>query len=290
MPIRNINGVNLHFQTNGEGIPLVFIHPPLLTSANFQYQLAQLSDEFQVITFDIRGHGRSEASSTPITYKLIAEDINQLLDHLKVKQAIVCGYSTGGAIALEAMLNYQDRFLGGILISAMSEASGFKLRNRIRIAIGLSRWKSVIRMLMLSITWGNSDSVQTFRNLLNDTKNGNARNIHQYYRYSLNYNCTKQLSKIKAPVLLLYGGKDRSFTRYSRKLQQGLRNATLVTISNEKHQLPTKAANQMSEAVRQWVHLMIQEEWKNTKEDNLLPEAYIIDQEMAEAQHLQQFE
>lgn len=290
MPIRNINGVNLHFQINGEGIPIVFIHPPLLTSANFQYQLAQLSDEFQVITFDIRGHGRSEASSTPITYKLIAEDINQLLDHLKVKQAIVCGYSTGGAIALEAMLNYQDRFLGGILIIAMSEASGFKLRNRIRIAIGLSRWKSVIRMLMLSITWGNSDSVQTFRNLLNDTKNGNALNIHQYYRYSLNYNCTKQLSKIKAPVLLLYGGKDRSFTRYSKKLQQGLRNATLVTISNEKHQLPTKAANQMSEAVRQWVHLMIQEDWESTKEDNLLPVAYIIDQEMAEAQHLQQFD
>lgn len=127
------------------------------------------------------------------------------MGHLKVKQAIICGYSTGGSVALEAMLNYPDRFLGGILISAMSEASDIILRNRIRIASGFSRWNSAIRMLMLGITWGNSDSIQTFRNLINDAKNGSSRNIHQYYHCSLNYNCTKELSKIKAPVLLLYG-------------------------------------------------------------------------------------
>ncbi|WP_424768432.1 alpha/beta fold hydrolase [Paenibacillus sp. sgz302251] len=290
MPIKEINGVRLHFHTNGKGTPLVFIHPPLLTSANFQYQLAQLSDEYQIITFDIRGHGRSEESRTPITYKLIAEDIIQLLDHLNIKQAIVCGYSTGGTVALEAMLNYPDRFLGGVLISAMSEASDVLLRNRIRIAIGLSRWKSAIRILMLGITWGNADSVQTFRNLLNDTKNGNTRNIHQYYRYSLNYNCTKQLSKIKAPILLLYGGKDSGFKRYSKKLLQGLPHATLVTFSKEKHQLPTKAANEMSEAIRQWVHLLIREDLENTEEDNLAPEAYKIDPEMAESHQLRQLE
>lgn len=287
MPIGNINGIEIYYQTCGEGTPLVFIHPPLLTSSNFQYQLKQLSGEFQVITFDIRGHGRSGESNTPITYKLIAEDIKQLMDHLKVKQAIVCGYSTGGAVALEAMLNYPNCFLGGILISAMSEASDVILRNRIRIAIGLSRWKSTIRLLMLGIAWGNSDSIQTFRNLLNDSKNGSSRNIHQYYSYSLNYNCTKLLSKIKAPVLLLYGGKDRSFKRYSRKLMQGLSNATLVLLSKKKHQLPTKAGYELREAVRQWVHLMKLENRVSTEKDNLLPDAYKIAQEITEVQQQQ---
>ncbi|MDF2651943.1 MAG: alpha/beta hydrolase, partial [Paenibacillus sp.] len=54
MPLENINGTMLHYETRGDGVPIVFIHPPLLTSANFRYQQAQLSDEFQVITFDIR--------------------------------------------------------------------------------------------------------------------------------------------------------------------------------------------------------------------------------------------
>lgn len=47
MPIVTINGVRLHYKARGEGMAIVFIHPPLLTSANFQYQLTQLSDEFQ---------------------------------------------------------------------------------------------------------------------------------------------------------------------------------------------------------------------------------------------------
>lgn len=180
--------------------------------------------------------------------------------------------------------------MGGILISAMSEASDIILRNRIHIASGFSRWNSAIRMLMLGITWGNSDSIQTFRNLINDAKNGSSRNIHQYYHCSLNYNCTKELSKIKAPVLLLYGDKDRGFRRYGRKLLKGLGYATLVTFSKEKHQLPTKAANQLNEAVRQWVHLMIQVNRENIKKDKRLPEAYKIDQEITERQHLQQLE
>ncbi|CAM3981818.1 alpha/beta hydrolase [Paenibacillus alkaliterrae] len=277
MPIKNINGTMLHFRKMGEGTPIVFIHPPLLTSANFRYQQVQLSDEFQVITFDIRGHGQSGKSDAPITYKLIVEDIKQLLDHLNIEKAVVCGYSTGGAVALEAILTYPDRFSGGVLISAMSEASDFILRNRIRIASGLSKWKIAIRMLMLGITWGNSDNIPTFRKLLNDSKSGDNRNIHQYYRYSLNYNCTKQLSRIKAPVLLLYGDKDRGFKRYSRKLQKGLRNCKLVTFRKEKHQLPTKAAVEMNEAMRAWIHQSIQDKRDNLEAGYPIPEAYILD-------------
>jgi hypothetical protein len=44
---------------------------------------------------------------------------------------------------------------------------------------------------------------------------GNASNIEQYYRYSLQYNCTNQLDKIDLPLLLLYGTKDKSFLQYA---------------------------------------------------------------------------
>ncbi len=80
MPLENINGTVLHYIVKGEGIPIIFVHPPLLTGANFRYQQVQLSDEFKVITFDIRGHGQSGRSLVPITYSIIAEDIKQLMD------------------------------------------------------------------------------------------------------------------------------------------------------------------------------------------------------------------
>ena len=59
-----------------KSIPIIFIHPPLLTSANFIYQMEDLSRNYQVITFDMRGHGRSSYSTRAITYELIVEDIS----------------------------------------------------------------------------------------------------------------------------------------------------------------------------------------------------------------------
>ncbi|RIX60161.1 alpha/beta hydrolase [Paenibacillus nanensis] len=287
MPHELVNGVKLHYSDSGEGIPLVFIHPPLLTSANFQYQRVQLADEFRVITFDIRGHGLSEESESPISYALIAEDIKQLLDRLGVEKAFVCGYSTGGTVALKALLDHSDRFLGGILISAMSEASDPYLRGRIRLAIGLSRWKTAVRLLMLAITWGNSDSKQTYRNMMKLTEKGSTSNIHQYYRYSLNFNCTKELPRIKHPVLLLYGEKDWGFRRYRKLLMSRLPNASLVVLGQQKHQLPTKAADEMNEAIRQWVHLQGYPTSKSpgSGTNDRIPEPFIIEGEATELHH-----
>ncbi|HBI03022.1 MAG TPA: alpha/beta hydrolase, partial [Paenibacillaceae bacterium] len=44
--------VNLYFEDRGKGIPLVFIHPPVLTGMNFKYQLEELAKDFRVIAPD----------------------------------------------------------------------------------------------------------------------------------------------------------------------------------------------------------------------------------------------
>lgn len=281
MPYATINGTELYYEMRGSGTPIVFIHPPLLTSANFKYQQAQLSSDYRVITFDIRGHGRSRPSEAPITYRLIVEDMRQLLNHLHIDRAFVAGYSTGGSIALEAMLTDPALFAGGILISAMSESSGIVLRSGIRIAIGLSGWKPAFPLLRLGITWENADNRVTFRKLLNDSKNGNTQNIKQYYKFSLQYRCTERLSRIKAPVLLLYGDKDWAGKRYRNILRQGLANSKLVIFRTVSHQLPTKAADEINEAIRRWVAEVTNESRKPADEAagrmDGIPEAYIVD-------------
>lgn len=282
MPLAFINGTMLYYETRGTGIPIVFIHPPLLTSVNFRYQQSQLSDQYQIITFDIRGHGHSRPSTAPLTYQLIAEDIKQLMDHLSIDKAFITGYSTGGSIALEAMLAYPDRFLGGILISGMSEVSDFVLRNRVRLAVGLSGWNLAMRLLTWSISWGNSDSAYTFRNLLDDSKHGNARNIQEYYKYSLQYNCTSRLSQINVPVLGIYGENDRTFVRYRQILERGIRQFKLIMIKKQKHQLPTKAASEMNQAMRNWI---LDVSAKTAyKEADVLPEASFLNDDMIRLQ------
>lgn len=55
MPLLDRDGTKLYFDVRGNGIPIVFIHPPVLTSANFTYQMEALSKEFKVITFELTG-------------------------------------------------------------------------------------------------------------------------------------------------------------------------------------------------------------------------------------------
>ncbi|WP_432360415.1 alpha/beta fold hydrolase [Sporosarcina sp. UB5] len=252
MPIITIDGVDMYYDVQGNGIPIVFIHPPLLTSMNFIYQLNELSNHFKIIIFDIRGHGNSSFSEKALTYPLISHDIKQLLDHLEIDKAFICGYSTGGSIALDFLLTYPNRSLGGILIGALSEVKDSSLKNKISFGVKLAEWKAH-KPLALSVSLTNSNNGQLFKNLFNHAKKGNAQNIEQYYRYSLHYNCTARLDQIKLPVLLLYGEKDKAFHRYAHLLHELLPVNECILVGDVKHQLPTKAAVAVNNLIEKFV-------------------------------------
>ncbi|MFA1738958.1 alpha/beta fold hydrolase [Lysinibacillus fusiformis] len=252
MPMLDVEGSSFYYQIKGQGIPIIFIHPPLLTSTNFVYQLEQLSKAYKVITFDIRGHGRSVYSKQAITYSLIVNDIVNLLDYLGVEKAFICGYSTGGSILLEFLLTHPGRALGGIVISGMSEVKDHYLKQRISLAAKLAN-KKVISILTLAISWGNSKTQHVFRKLYKEATYGDARNIQQYYRYSLHYNCTNRLQDIKSPVLLVFGMKDKAFHQYAHILHEKLPHNELTFLEKEKHQIPTKAAIRLNEKIDEFM-------------------------------------
>jgi pimeloyl-ACP methyl ester carboxylesterase len=251
MPSFKSKGVSLFYNVKGEGTPIVFIHPPLLSSVNFKYQSDELSSSFKIITFDIRGHGNSQFSSTPLTYPLIADDIKNLLDHLEIDKAFLSGYSTGGSIALEFLLRSPHRALGGIIISGMSEAYG-ELKDKITLGMSLAQ-QDAVPLIALSVSKSNSNNKEMFMLLLNSALKGHPKNIEQYYEYSITYNCTDQLKNIDLPVLLVYGKKDKQFHPYAKLLHQKLRNHELEFIENVKHQLPTKAALTLNAMMKQFI-------------------------------------
>lgn len=257
----DVDGISLYYTVKGKGIPIVFIHPPVLTSLNFTYQIEELSQEFKVITFDIRGHGRSQYSRPPVTYPLIVEDIKHLLDHLKIKKAFICGYSTGGSIVLEYLLISADWALGGIVIGGMSEVRDKYLKKKISLGMSLAI-KGAVPVLALSISWSNSNTIELFRKMFKEARKGNARNIEQYYRYSLHYNCTHQLEKINLPILLVYGKEDKPFYYYAELLHEKLPCKELKFIDHAKHQIPTKAASNLNEMIKHFIntHVMNSDE------------------------------
>lgn len=251
MPKLNLKDeINLHYSIKGKGIPIIFIHPPVITSACYDYQISELSQDFQIITFDIRGHGQSNFSAQPITYKLIVEDMIALLDHLQIDRAFICGYSTGGSIALEYLLTYPERALGGILISTMPDVNDEYLRKKISIGLKLAE-SGAKTMLTWTIAFGNANTKEIFQFMFAEARKGDIRNMGQYLRCSLEYNCTDRLGNISHPVLLIYGKKDGSFHRYAQILHEKLPYNEIRFI-DESHRIPTKSAKELNTYIKQF--------------------------------------
>jgi len=111
MPVCTVGDINIDYRVFGEGFPLVLSHP-FSASLEFWTNLIQsLPPRYQVIAYDVRGHGLSSAPAGEENYTLdiLVEDLHNLLEHLGVKLAYVGGLSLGGAIALGYTGRHPDR-------------------------------------------------------------------------------------------------------------------------------------------------------------------------------------
>ncbi len=85
-------------------------------------QVQALSKTFRVITYDVRGHGASDAVEGPASIDLFVDDLIQILDTLALPRVALCGLSMGGYIALRALERYPSRFYALILCDTKSKA------------------------------------------------------------------------------------------------------------------------------------------------------------------------
>lgn len=253
MPLIHANGVELHYHLQGKGIPIVFLHPPSIASRVFTYIRDDLSQDNKTLLFDFRGHGRSGSSKSPITIPLLAEDVRQLLDMLNISKAYVCGYSLGTMVALQALLTYPDRFMGGILLGGVAEANGWK--TRAKLIAGIWAGKLGARdLISLPITWVHADNRETFYRLRGETKAGDIDKWREYMTSGLNYSIAGSLKDIRQPMLLLCGERDIEFKGYMEVLRRGLSNESFAYIPAIKHTLPIYGAGAIGELIRGWVN------------------------------------
>lgn len=111
MQFANLNGVTLHYQLIGapENKPVIVFANSLGTDFRiWRDVIVRLAGDFTIISYDKRGHGLSDIGDTPYTIDDHARDLEALLDHLEVKEAIVCGVSVGGLIAQGLYHNQPD--------------------------------------------------------------------------------------------------------------------------------------------------------------------------------------
>ena len=107
-----VNGVTLHYEEAGQGLPLLLIHGFPLAGSIWRKQLTGLADCCRVIAPDLRGFGQSQAPETGYSMNVFADDLVALLDRLAIDRAVFCGMSMGGYVVLNLLDRYPDRVAG----------------------------------------------------------------------------------------------------------------------------------------------------------------------------------
>jgi len=121
MPYADVNGQRLYYEdSGGSGMALVLAHGLLMDHEMFAAQVAALSGDCRVVTWDERGHGLTETTADDFSYWDSADDLRGLLDALGIERAVVGGMSQGGFLALRFALAHPERVIGLVLIDTQA--------------------------------------------------------------------------------------------------------------------------------------------------------------------------
>jgi pimeloyl-ACP methyl ester carboxylesterase len=125
-----VNGVNMYYEIHGSGSgePLVLLHGSFMTissSFNWTGWIGELSKTRKVIAVEMQGHGRTRDINRDFSYESLADDIAALLDHLRITQADLFGYSMGGGVAMQVAIRHPEKVRKVVSMSAVFRHDGW---------------------------------------------------------------------------------------------------------------------------------------------------------------------
>jgi 3-oxoadipate enol-lactonase len=121
-----VPGGSIEYETAGprNGVPVVFVHGFPFSRESWKPQAEALKAGHYVVTYDVRGHGASDAGDGQYTVELFVDDFIALIDRLHLKSVVGVGLSMGGYILLRAIERHPERFRGLVLCDTRAEADG----------------------------------------------------------------------------------------------------------------------------------------------------------------------
>jgi pimeloyl-ACP methyl ester carboxylesterase len=240
MSFARINQQNIYFEdTGGDGLPLILGHGFLMDQQMFAPQVAALSPEFRVITWDERGFGQTESDGQPFTYWDSARDCLGLLDHLGIEKAVVGGMSQGGYLSLRVALLEPQRVIGLVLLNTQAgpedpaNVEGYRVMMRAWVEQGLADEQAeYIASIILA------DPQENARWIAKWKAQKNLQALMAAVECLLGReDITERLSEIQAPALVVHGTADTAIPMpLAESLCAGLVNSQpLVRVEGAAH-------------------------------------------------------
>lgn len=212
MPFVRISGTLLHYRLTGpEGAPpLVFVNSLGTDARIWDAVIAALSDRYRCLSYDKRGHGLSDAPDGDYALDDHLDDLEGLLDQLRLNKGTVIGVSVGGLIAQGRALRAPHRVAALVLCCTaprMGDAAMWAARIETARTKGLETMADPVmeRWFSPDFRQHRPDELAGWRNLFLRTNPLGYANTCATLRDT---DLSADIAQIEAPTLIVAGGAD----------------------------------------------------------------------------------
>jgi pimeloyl-ACP methyl ester carboxylesterase len=209
----DVNGLRLYYEiylatesAGASGEPLILLHGGVGSVEMFGPILPTLSRTRMIIAVDLQAHGRTADIDRPLRFELMADDIAELIKHLRIKRADVLGYSLGGGVALRTAIQNPGLVRKVIAISAPCKQSAWYPEIRAGMAnLGLEAAEAMKSSPLYRLYAKIAPKPQDWPVLIRKLGELLPRD----------YDWSKEVAAMKAPTMLVFGDADAVRTQHA---------------------------------------------------------------------------
>jgi 3-oxoadipate enol-lactonase len=255
-----INGLSVFLEGNSKNKSIIFLHGFPYDHTMWKAQIEELSEKYFCVTYDIRGLGESSVGDGQYTMESFVDDLETIIDQLKLVKPVLCGLSMGGYISLRALERFENKFSASILCDTRSEADNNEGKLKRAAAIKRINSEGLAPFAKDFITNCFGDNYKQhnkdeFEKRIAKSSAFDPVGVKGSLHAMMGRNdTTEYLSKVKIPALIICGELDAlTPPAVMKPLAEKIIGSELVIIKNSGHMSPIENPKDVNEAITKFL-------------------------------------
>jgi len=252
--------VEIFYRDEEKGFPVLLIHGHTLDHRVWDDVVPGLVEaRLRVIRPDLRGHGRSSMPGSGYHISHHAADMRAVLDSAGVEEAIVVGFSLGGAVAMELVLESPERVSRLALVAPVMPDRPFEPRflENIKQVARVARTEGIRAAMegpwaaspLFAVSLAKPGVREKLEPILREFPGAEYLATARDH-IERDWTVPERLGEIEVPTTVMVGGEEMpGFKEYAREAAEGIPGATLVEVPGCGHLLPLEAPDSVTAAV-----------------------------------------
>ncbi len=253
MPNLIIENNQYYYEIHGGGDPLILIHGLGSSTRDWELQVPAFAKHFQVITLDLRGHGKSPKLPGPYSMALFAEDTARLIKELVDEPAHILGISLGGMVAFQLALDYPDMVRSLIIVNSTPEMVTRTFKEKIAVwqrllivrLMGMRKMGQVLADRFLP----RPDQAELKEIFIERWAENDKSAYLEAMKAVVGWSVIDKLGEISCPTLVIGSDGDYFPTTDKEAYTKRIPGAELIIVKDSLHALPAEKPEEFNQIV-----------------------------------------